>query len=97
DDFFKRMYSLSEDDEASVTTRMGAKIAAQTPIAPGKKTKVDLTPEMKPSNAQVAYDQKGTKEAPKNFTPPQKNIYGMWKGDVDRREHARKLQRPGQK
>src|SRR5262245_35948992 len=48
---------IRESDEAATISGTGAKRQTKS----GGKTKVDTSPDMKPSNAQVAYDQKGTK------------------------------------
>jgi len=45
DDFFRKIY-LGEDDSAATITKMGAKIAKQTPVKAGV-TKVDVNPSTK--------------------------------------------------
>jgi hypothetical protein len=45
---------IREDDEYSVTNRLGAKIAKQTPAKFGGRTPVDQNPKTAPTTAQVA-------------------------------------------
>src|SRR5262249_1816569 len=65
-EFFRRMYSLPESDEAATTARLGAKIAAQTPVKFGGKTRVDQNPKTAPTTAQVA---DGTRSYDKSNDP----------------------------
>jgi hypothetical protein len=58
---------IKEDDDAATVTKMGAQIARQTPVRAGKKTPVDLHPDMKTPEVTKVDDGKGSTEVGKSF------------------------------